>query len=231
MGTSAVGIDSAFCVGLEGFSPTASYSFLPKAEVVGRICAPRWGDLNVRPVENLCKSSSGGGFTAPWLWTSHPRAAKSVRRLDFRRMGGTRRKGYLERDDAGRPRLAARGGLSAGFGALPAPCADESSPPLRRPAVRLVPLRRSGLQILACSHGHARRRVTKVRRTVMSPGGSPRFEASAAGKALPHRPRVAAPPESATGRASEWLELAEGTMREALAERLAQAHLTETQRD
>jgi hypothetical protein len=66
----------------------------------------------------------------------------------------------------------------------------------------------------------------------MSRGGSPRFEASATGKALPHRPRVAAPPENTNGAsASEWLELAEGTMREALAERLAQAHLTETQRD
>ena len=66
----------------------------------------------------------------------------------------------------------------------------------------------------------------------MSPGGSPRFEASAAEKALPHRPRVASPPESTNGAsASEWLELAEGTMREALAERLAQAHLTEAQRD
>jgi hypothetical protein len=66
----------------------------------------------------------------------------------------------------------------------------------------------------------------------MSPGGSPRFEAREAGKALPHRSRVATPPESTNGAsASEWLELAEGTMREALAERLAQAHLTETQRD
>jgi hypothetical protein len=67
----------------------------------------------------------------------------------------------------------------------------------------------------------------------MSPGGSPRFEASAAGNALPHGSRVASPPaaESTNGTsASEWLELAEGTMREALAERLAQAHLIE-QRD
>lgn len=66
----------------------------------------------------------------------------------------------------------------------------------------------------------------------MSPGGSPRFEARAAGKALPHRPRVATRPDSTNGaNASEWLELAEGTMREDLAERLAQAHLTEAQRD
>jgi hypothetical protein len=67
----------------------------------------------------------------------------------------------------------------------------------------------------------------------MSPGGSPRFEAGAAGKALPPRSRRASPPasESANGAsASEWLELAEGEMREALAERLAQAHLIE-QRD
>ncbi|HET8872226.1 MAG TPA: hypothetical protein VFM83_00940 [Gaiellaceae bacterium] len=72
-----------------------------------------------------------------------------------------------------------------------------------------------------------------MRRTVMSPGGSPRFEASAAGKALPHGSRTASPPaaESTNGTsASEWLELAEGAMREALAERLAQAHLIE-QRD
>ena len=65
-------------------------------------------------------------------------------------------------------------------------------------------------------------------------GGSPRFEASAAGKALPHGSRVASPPaaESTNGTsASEWLELAEGAMREALAERLAQAHLTEQRRD
>src|SRR5512133_2892414 len=100
-----------------------------------------------------------------------------------------------------------------------------------RLSVRLVPLPRSGFPILACSHRHARRRLTQVRRTVMSRGGSPGFEASAAGKALPHRPRVASPPESTNGAsASEWLELAEGTMREALAERLAQAHLTGTQR-
>ena len=66
----------------------------------------------------------------------------------------------------------------------------------------------------------------------MSRGGSPGFQASAAGKALPHRPRVASPRESTNGAsASEWLELAEGAMREALAERLAQAHLTEQQRD
>jgi hypothetical protein len=67
----------------------------------------------------------------------------------------------------------------------------------------------------------------------MSRGGSSGFEASAAGKALPHRRRVTAPPPESTngGSASEWLELAEGTMREALAERLAQAHLTEQQRD
>jgi hypothetical protein len=69
---------------------------------------------------------------------------------------------------------------------------------------------------------------------MMSRGGSPGSEASAAGKALPHRSRVAPPPASESTKgtsASEWLELAEGTMREALAERLAQAHLTETQRD
>jgi hypothetical protein len=68
----------------------------------------------------------------------------------------------------------------------------------------------------------------------MTPGGSPRFEAGAAGKALPHSSRTASPPaaESTNGSsASEWLELAEGAMREALAERLAQAHLTEQQRD
>ena len=134
-------------------------------------------------------------------------------------MGTSRCKRYLGRDDAGRPRLAARGGLN-----IPAAKAP--------PSVWLVPLPRSGLPILACSHGHARRRLTQVRRTVMSRGGSPRFEASAAGNALPHRPRAASPPESTNGAStSEWLELAEGTMREALAERLAQAHLTETQRD
>jgi hypothetical protein len=69
---------------------------------------------------------------------------------------------------------------------------------------------------------------------VMSRGGSPGLEASAAGKALAHRSRAAVPPgpESTNGeRAFEWLELAEGTMRVALAERLAQAHLTETQPD
>jgi hypothetical protein len=68
----------------------------------------------------------------------------------------------------------------------------------------------------------------------MSPGGSPRFEASAVGKALPPGPRVASPSaaKSTNGSsASEWLELAEGAMREALVERLAQAHLTEQQRD
>jgi hypothetical protein len=147
-------------------------------------------------------------------------------------MGAARRRGYLEQDDAGRPRLAARGGLSAGFGALPAPSAVFVPAIQGAPSVRLVPLPQSGLPILACSRGHARRRLTQVRRTVMSPGGSPKFEASAAGKALPHRPRVASPPESRNGAsASEWLELAEGTMREALAERLAQAHLTEAQRD
>jgi hypothetical protein len=67
-----------------------------------------------------------------------------------------------------------------------------------------------------------------------SRGGSPGSDASAAGKALPGRSRAAAPlpSESTEGaRAFEWLELAEGTMREALAERLAQAHLTETQSD
>jgi hypothetical protein len=72
----------------------------------------------------------------------------------------------------------------------------------------------------------------------MSPGGSPRFEAGAARKALPAPSRVGSPPasvppafESTNGAsASEWLELAEGAMREALAERLAQAHLIE-QRD
>jgi hypothetical protein len=69
---------------------------------------------------------------------------------------------------------------------------------------------------------------------VMSRGGSPGSEARAAGKALARRPRAAAPPppESTNGaRAFEWLELAEGTVRVALAERLAQAHLTETQPD
>jgi hypothetical protein len=67
---------------------------------------------------------------------------------------------------------------------------------------------------------------------VMSRDGSPESEASAAGKALSRRSRAPAPPVSgSTARAFEWLELAEGTMREALAERLAQAHLTETQPD
>ena len=67
----------------------------------------------------------------------------------------------------------------------------------------------------------------------MTRGGSPGFEASVGGKALPQRPRVTAPPPKSMngGSASEWLDLAEGTMREALAERLAQAHLTEEQRD
>ena len=149
-------------------------------------------------------------------------------------MGTARSKRYLGRDDAGRPRLAARGGLSAGFGALPAPSAVKIPATKAPPSVWLVPLPRSGLPILACSHGHARRRLTQVRRTVMSRGGSPGFEASAAGNALPHRPRAASPPaaDSTNGTsASEWLELAEGAMREALAERLAQAHLTEQRRD
>jgi hypothetical protein len=72
---------------------------------------------------------------------------------------------------------------------------------------------------------------------MMSRGGSPGSDAGAAGKALPGRSRAAAPPppsssESTEGaRAFEWLELAEGTTRVALAERLAQAHLTETQPD
>lgn len=69
---------------------------------------------------------------------------------------------------------------------------------------------------------------------VMSRGASAGSGASAAGKARPGRSRAAAPPpsESTEGaRAFEWLELAEGTMREALAERLAQAHLTEMQPD
>jgi hypothetical protein len=101
-------------------------------------------------------------------------------------------------------------------------------------SLRLVPRRESGLATLACSRVHVRRTLVGVRRMVMSRGGSPGLEVSAVGKALPRRSRAAArrASEGTNGaRASEWLELAEGTMREALAERLAQAHLTETQPD
>jgi hypothetical protein len=101
-------------------------------------------------------------------------------------------------------------------------------------SLRLVPRRQSGLVTLACSRVYVRRTLVGVRRMAMSRGGEPGLEASAVGKVLPRRPRAAAPAasEGANGaRASEWLELAEGTMREALAERLAQAHLIETPPD
>jgi hypothetical protein len=85
-----------------------------------------------------------------------------------------------------------------------------------RPSVRPAPLRLSGPAILACTRVHKRRTLIGVRRRVMS-GGGPRGSSSAS--------------ESTNGASAlEWLELAQGTTREALAERLAQAHLTDLDR-
>jgi hypothetical protein len=86
----------------------------------------------------------------------------------------------------------------------------------RRPSVRPAPLRLSGPAILACTRVQARHTLIGVRRRVMSGGGPPGS--------------VSASESTSGASALEWLELAQGTTREALAERLAQAHLTDLDR-
>jgi hypothetical protein len=89
---------------------------------------------------------------------------------------------------------------------------SRSSAGANRPCDQL-PVRLSGLAILACIRILVRHTLIGVRRRVMS-GGDPPGSGSAS--------------DSTSGASAlEWLELAQGTTREALAERLAQAHLTD----
>jgi hypothetical protein len=79
-----------------------------------------------------------------------------------------------------------------------------------------LPVRLSGLAIPAWIRNLVRHTLIGVRRRVMSGGGPPGS--------------VSASESTSAASALEWLELAQGTTREALAERLAQAHLTDLDR-